>query len=38
MVQVENNDTPKEHVFIPTGSTINVQRGDIEPWTHGMIT
>ena len=33
-----NNDSLKEHAFIPTGSTVTNQREDDRPWTHGTIT
>ena len=33
---VKNNDSLKEHAFIPTESTVVVQ--DSSLWTHGTIT
>ena len=30
----KNQDTPRNYVSIPTGSTVVVQCEDGEPWTH----
>ena len=34
---IKNNDTPKQHTIIVSGSTGTVQREDSRPWMHGTI-